>query len=970
MVEEKKIVDVCLKPGYVIFGGATVLFLSLRKAFCVRLFQFSKKIFSILIICFGSCLVTAQSLTPINLNCENQVDPLGIDNSFPELSWQIISDNRGVLQTGYRILVSGNLDKINKNIGDVWDTKKENESSSIHIRYAGKILQSNKMYYWKVMVWDNKNNESQWTKASSWQMGLLNKNDWKDARWIAYAAMPDSLRIVPAEPDRGSKKLKAINDVLPLMRKDFMVKKALKKATVFISGLGQFEMHLNGNKVGDHFLDPSWTEYTKEALYVTFDVTKQLNTGQNAIGVMLGNGFYFIPRDRRYRKLTGAYGYPKIICRLALQYKDGTTENIVSDASWKTHRGPVTYTSIYGGEDYNANLEQAGWDKAPFNDKSWNQVKVTDGPPELRSQMSGHVKVEQIFTPKKITEINDSVVVYDLGQNASGIPEITVKGKKGDTVRIFPAELLKADGTANQRATGSPHYDDYVLKGGAAETWHPRFTYYGFRYLQIERVALPIASNSHRLPVILSVKGLHIRNDAKTVGTFECSNELFNRTFTLINWAIKSNLMNVLTDCPHREKLGWLEQAHLMGNSIQYNYDVTNFFKKTVHDMMASQTPEGLIPEIAPEHVAFDFPDGMFRDSPEWGSAGVLLPWYLYRWYGDSEILKESYPMMQKYIAYLQTRAKDNILSEGLGDWYDLGPNHPGVSQLTPMGITGTAIYYYDLNVVSKIAALLGKENEASHYDKLAAEVRQSFNAKFFNKETKEYGTGSQTANAMAVFMKLVEPQYKEDVVQNIVKDIRQRNNSLTSGDIGYRYLLKVLDDEGRSDVIFEMNNRTDVPGYGYQLAKGATSLTESWQALSSVSNNHLMLGHLMEWFYAELAGIRQSDSSVAFKNIIIRPEPVGDVSYAKATYQSAYGLIVSDWKKTNHDFKLKVTIPANTTATIYLPANASSVIDEGISSIHNREDMKFEGFEKGKVLVKVGSGNYTFIVKHQQTNK
>ncbi|HEY5393417.1 MAG TPA: family 78 glycoside hydrolase catalytic domain, partial [Hanamia sp.] len=814
--------------------------------------------------------------------------------------------------------------------------------------------------------WDNKNNESQWSKTSSWQMGLLNKNDWKDARWIAYAAMPDSLRIVPAEPDRGSKKLKAINDVLPLMRKDFMVKKALKKATVFISGLGQFEMHLNGNKVGDHFLDPSWTEYKKEALYVTFDVTKQLKTGQNAIGVMLGNGFYFIPRDRRYRKLTGAYGYPKIICRLALQYKDGTTENIVSDASWKTHRGPVTYASIYGGEDYNANLEQAGWDTAPFNDKSWNPVKVTDGPPEIRSQMSGHVKVEQIFTPKKITEINDSVVVYDLGQNASGIPEITVKGKKGDTVRIVPAELLKADGTANQRATGSPHYDDYVLKGGAAETWHPRFTYYGFRYLQIERVALPTASNSHHLPTILSVKGLHIRNDAKTVGTFECSNELFNRTFTLINWAIKSNLMNVLTDCPHREKLGWLEQTHLMGNSIQYNYDVANFFRKTVHDMMASQTPEGLIPEIAPEYVAFDFPDGMFRDSPEWGSAGVLLPWYLYRWYGDSEIVRESFPMMQKYIAYLQTRAKDNILSEGLGDWYDLGPNHPGVSQLTPMGITGTAIYYYDLNVVSKIATLLGKENEASHYDKLAAEVRQSFNAKFFNKETKEYGTGSQTANAMAVFMKLVEPQYKEDVVQNIVKDIRQRNNSLTSGDIGYRYLLKVLDDEGRSDVIFEMNNRTDVPGYGYQLAKGATSLTESWQALSSVSNNHLMLGHLMEWFYAGLAGIRQSDSSVAFKNIIIRPEPVGDVSYAKATYQSAYGLIASDWKKEDHLFKLKVTIPANTTATIYLPADASSVIDEGNSSIHNREDMKFEGFEKGKALVKVGSGNYTFIVKHQ----
>ncbi len=934
-------------------------------SFLPRIFwKVAVKFFSLIILCFSSLLVAAQSLTPVNLTCENQVDPLGIDNAFPELSWQIISAQRGVLQTAYRILVSDNIANINQNVGDVWDTKKEDKSSSTHIRYAGKALQANKTYYWKVMVWDNKNNISHWSKTAVWQMGLLSKKDWKNARWITYSTLPDSLRIVPGEEGKGKKKRPPLNDVLPLVRKQFVVKKTLEKATVFISGLGQFEMHLNGVKVGDQFLDPTWTEYKKEAMYVTFDVTKQLKPGENAIGVMLGNGFYFITRDRRYRKLTNAYGFPKMICRLVLEYKDGSTENIVSDASWKTHKGPITYTSIYGGEDYNANLEQTGWDKAPFNDKNWKPVQITDGPPELHSQMSGHVKVEETFTGKKITKINDSVIVYDLGQNASGIPEITVKGNKGDTVRIVPAELLNEDGTANQRATGSPHYDDYILKGGAAETWHPRFTYYGFRYLQIEKAALPSASNLHHLPTILAVKGLHIRNDAKTVGTFECSNELFNRTFTLINWAIKSNLMNVLTDCPHREKLGWLEQAHLMSNSIQYNYDVHNYFRKTVHDMMAAQTPQGLIPEIAPEYVVFNFGNGMFRDSPEWGSAGILLPWYLYRWYGDSEILKESYPMMQKYIAYLKTKAKDNILSQGLGDWYDLGPNHPGVSQLTPMGITGTAIYYYDLNVISKIATLFGKENEASDYDKLAAEVRKSFNEKFFNKETKEYGSGSQTANAMAVYMKLVEPQYKEAVVQNIVKDIRQHNNSLTSGDVGYRYLLKVLDDEGRSYVIYEMNNRKDVPGYGYQLAKGATSLTESWQALSSVSNNHLMLGHLMEWFYAGLAGIRQSDNSVAFKNIIIRPEPVGDITSVKATYQSVYGLIASNWEKVNHEFKLKVSIPANTSATIYLPADSSSVIEEGNSSIHDRDDVKLAGYEKGKALVKIGSGAYTFIVK------
>lgn len=925
-----------------------------------------KKYYFFLLFCFITGRLFAQTLTVINLTCENKIDPLGIDKVSPDLSWQIVSDQRGTLQTAYQILVSSNPENINRNIGDVWDTKRVNNSTSIHIHYAGKPLQSTKTYYWKVMIWDNKNNASNWSEPAIWQMGLLSKNDWKGAQWIAYEKMPDSLRVVPAEPGKGSKKWQNINDVLPLMRKTFAVKKPVKKATLFLSGLGQFELSLNGAKVGDHFLDPGWTEYKKEALYVPFDVTNQLKQGANAIGVMLGNGFYFIPRDRRYRKLTGAYDYPKMICRLAVEYKDGSSENIISDASWKTHKGPVTYTSIYGGEDYNANLEQPGWATASFNDKNWKPVVVVDGIKQLRAQMSEPIKVMQIFSPQKMTKVKDSIVVYDFGQNASAIPQITVRGKKGDTVRIIPTELLNEDGTANQRATGSPHYYDYVLKGGEAETWQPRFTYYGFRYIQVERAVPRGDANTNHLPAIIDAKGLHIRNSTQRTGTFECSDTLFNHTYTLIDWGIKSNMMSVLTDCPHREKLGWLEQVHLMGNSIQYNYDMASFFRKTVRDMMDAQTPEGLVPEIAPEYVLFDFAGGMFRDSPEWGSTSILLPWYLYQWYGDTEVLKESYPMMQRYIAYLKTKAKDNILSQGLGDWYDLGPNLPGVSQLTPMGITGTAIYYYDLNIISKIARLLGKEKEAVDYDTLAARVKYSFNKTFFNKETKQYGTGSQTANAMAVYMHLVEPQYKEEVVENIVKDIRSRNNNLTSGDIGYRYLLKVLDDEGRSDVIFDMNSRTDVPGYGYQLAKGATALTESWQALPSVSNNHLMLGHLMEWFYAGLAGIRQSDSSIAFKKIVIRPEPVGDITAAKANYQSSYGLISSEWKKQQDVFELKVNIPANTSAVIYLSAYNSSVITESDKLVRDRNDMKLVGYKNGKALISVGSGSYTFTVQEK----
>lgn len=380
--------------------------------------------------------------------------------------------------------------------------------------------------------------------------------------------------------------------------------------------------------------------------------------------------------------------------------------------------------------------------------------------------------------------------------------------------------------------------------------------------------------------------------------------------------------------------------------------------------MMVAQTAEGLVPEISPEYVKFDYGNGMFRDSPEWGSNSIILPWYLYQWYGEKDLLKESYPMMQKYISYLRSKATDNILSQGLGDWYDLGPNPPGVSQLTPVGVTATAIYYYDLNIVSKVATLLGKKPDADNYNKLAAAVKTSFNKKFFNQDTKQYATGSQTANAMAVYMDLVEPQNKNLVIENIVKNLRANNNALTAGDIGYRYLLRVLEDAGRSDVIFDMNSRADVPGYGYQLQRDATALTESWQALQTVSNNHLMLGHLMEWFYSGLGGIRQSGNSIAFHNIEIKPEPVGDITWAKTNYRSPYGLISSAWQKQNNAFELSVEIPANATATIFLPANNLSSITEENRSVENRSDIKFAGFENGKAKIKAGSGSYKFLVK------
>lgn len=885
----------------------------------------------IIVFFFLQTITGLSQLSVANLQIENRANPLGVDNVKPVLSWQLQSNQKNVLQTAYQILVSDNEELLNKNIGNTWDSKKVTTNTSIQVEYKGKRLVSTKKYYWKVKVWDNKGNTTGWSTISSWQMGLLQKEDWTKAKWIGYDEIVDSLRIVPLMHQSGKKSWGARRNILPLLRKEFAVAKKIKSATVFICGLGHFELFVNGKKIGDHFLDPGWTNYSKQAQYVTFDITNKLQQGKNAIGVMLGNGFFYIP-GQRYRKMTGAYGHPKMIIRSVIEYTDGIIANIISDESWKTASSPIIFSSIFGGEDYDAGLEQQDWNTSSFNDAAWKQVIITTGPQELNSQMQEPLKILQKFPVVNKKEFTKAITVYDVGQNFSGIPSIRVSGNQGDTIKIYCAELLNADGTANQKATGSPSYFTYILNGRGEESWQPQFTYTGFRYMQVECISKEGATV---LPQVKNIEGLHIRNAATSIGSFNSSNELFNKTNTLIDWAIKSNTVSVFTDCPHREKLGWLEQTHLMGESVQYKYDIAALCKKVVKDMMSAQYADGKIPEISPEFTAFTPP---FDESPEWGSAAIILPWYNYQWYGDKQTLNGAYDMMKRYLMYLKNTSTDNILSHGLGDWFDIGPKKSGFAQMTKMGVTATATFYYDLTIMIEVAKLLKKTADIKMYQQLAAQVKQSFNDHFFDKQKLQYDSASQTANAMALYMGLVEPVNKKAVIDALVKDIQSRNNALTAGDIGYRYVLRALEDAGRSDIIFDMNSRDDVPGYGFQLKHGATALTESWQAYESVSNNHFMLGHLMEWFYAGLAGIKQASNAVAYNKIEIRPQPVGDVKNASASFQSPYGEIKSDWKISNGLFELQVSIPVNTTATIFLPGD--------------------------KLPLKTGSGNYYYKIK------
>ena len=903
------------------------------------------------------------------LKCENFVNPIGIDITHPRLSWQITSERRNVLQSAYRILVSEDPDKLASGVGEIWDSKKVKSDQSILIRYDGNILKSSTIYYWKVMVWDNSENASEWSETAAWQTGLLSHTDWKGAEWICFEDMPASMRIVPGihgnGNDLGNKGLQ--RPVIPYFRKAFSVSKKIKSATLYISGLGQYDAWINGNKAGKAFLAPGWTDYDKTIFYNTYDVTGYLQHGENVIGAIVGNGFNNIDRER-YRKLVIAFGTPKMICRLQIRYADGSTENIISDSSWKTSSSPVTYTSIYGGEDYDGRLEQAGWNETGFDDSCWKDVIIAESPRgTLKPETDYPVAVMDTIVVKDLYRISDDRYLYDFGQNVSGIFEISVSGKKGQVIRLLPGELINNDKTINQNATGKWHYYTYTLNGERVETWQPKFTYYGFRYMQVEGAVSESDAISDSLPAIVELKMLHTRNSSPPNGTFECSDKLFNSICHLINEAVRSNLQSVLTDCPHREKLGWLEQTYLMGSSVNYNFDIYHLCNKLIRDMEDAQTAEGLIPSIAPEYVLFE---GAFRDSPEWGSASVIMPWLIYKWYGDPKVMEEAWPMMVRYVEYLSDKAEDHILAYGLGDWYDLGPQRPGFAQLTPVSLTATATYYYDLKLLSEMAELLGKTNEENNYAEQAELVRTAFNNKFFDKDKMIYATGSQTAMAMPLCMGIVESKYRDKVFLNLVDSIDLHDKALTAGDIGFHYLVKALTEGGASQLLFDMNNRDDVPGYGYQLKKGATALTESWQALESVSNNHLMLGHLMEWFYNGLGGIRQEVKSAGFRNIVIKPATAVDLSHVKTDFNSPYGIIHSEWKISNGNLYMDIRIPANTTAEIYIPSEPGSQIFENNTPISQIKEIRFLREENGYTVLKAGSGSYKFMVvsKKQRT--
>ena len=682
-------------------------------------------------------------------------------------------------------------------------------------------------------------------------------------------------------------------------------------------------------------------------------------------------------QSNRFTKFKGSFGPLKAIAQLRLEYADGSVEIVGTDEQWRTPAGPLTFCSVYGGEDFDARLVQPGWDKINFNDTKWSPAQVTAGPGgELKglSCAAPPIRAFEIHKPVSTRTLTNGDALFDLGQNASHMFRFQASGPAGSVIRIYPAELIKDDGTVNQSSMGAgrrgPVFCEFTKATDGVEAFAPKFFYAGCRYVQAH-FTIPSPGSATLSPSdgkrdgvrgnhsrIKSLEGIVVHSASAPVGEFECSNPLFNRIRQLVHWAQRSNMMSLMTDCPHRERLGWLEEDHLNGPSLRYEFDLAQLFTKQMHDMADAQTAAGLIPNIAPEYTVFK---GGFRDSPEWGSAYVLVPWQQYEFAGDLDLLRQHYDGMKRYVAYLGRHTTNHIADFGLGDWYDIGPKLPGVAQLTPIALTATAFYQHDTWILSEVAALLGRPDEAKQFSNQAEVIRAAFNETFFNATNATYATGSQTANAIPLVMNLCESSNRVAVVEAIVRDVRSRSNAVSAGDVGYRYLLRALAEGGRSDVIFEMNNQSDKPGYGYQLKLGATTLTEAWNARPGASQNHFMLGQIEEWFYHDLAGIRSDPAGPGFKKIIIAPEPVGDLTWVKASYESIRGKIISDWKHDGKKFTLHVKIPANTTATVYLPARNETTVSERGKPVGKSQGVKFLRLENHRAVFAIPSGEYFF---------
>ena len=859
------------------------------------------KSFFFCIFCFLTGFVQAQ-VTPIELRCEYLQSPLGVDVPNPRLTWQLHDNRYGAVQLGYRVIVGTDSVAVANGTGDIWDSRKVESDAMIAV-YNGKVIEPFTRYFWRVEIWD-KDNAIRTSCVTSFESGMVQQSNWKGA-WISdgHTTSGNSINVKPA----------------PYFRKEFEMVKKIKSARAYIAAAGLYELYINGELIGNHRLDPTYTHFDRRNLYVTHDVTNILQNGENALGVLLGNGWY-------NHQSTAVWFFhrapwrdrPTFCMDLRITYEDGTVETIKSERDWKTSLSPIIFNSIYTGEHYDARLEQPGWNKVGFDASKWTDAVYRQAPSQnIVSQQLHPIRNVEKIPVKSFKKMSDRRYNYDLGRNIAGVTKLRAKGEAGTIIRIVHSEIMRPNDSIDIRNIAE-HYrpkddsdpfstDIFILSGNGEEEFMPRFNYKGFQYVEVS-ADKPITLTKE------SLEGWFMHSDVPPVGHVETSNTLINRIWFAANNSYLSNLFGYPTDCPHREKNGWTGDGNYAVDLGLFNFDGITIYEKWLADHRDEQQDNGLLPNIIPTSGwGLDWATG-----PDWTGSVAIVPWAVYQFYGDSRLLNDMYDNIKRYVNWVTERSPTGLSNIGLGDWVP-------VKSQTPQQYTTTVYYYRVVTILAETAQLFDKQDDYLTYSALAEKIKIAFNKEYLNRETAVYHDGNQTEMSTALLWGLVPEELRTRVAANLAKRVVEVDNShIDVGLLGSKSIFHALSENGYYDLAYTIASQKTYPSLGYLIEKdNATTLYEFWQAIGEVkeaSLNHIMFGEISAWFYKALGGINSDPSNPGFKHILLTPKFVTDLNFANISYNSPRGKIVSHWERKKGKIMYNVVIPANSSAKLTLP--------------------------------------------------
>jgi alpha-L-rhamnosidase len=901
------------------------------------------------------------SRAPRRLRCEYLENPLGLDELRPRLSWELDDPRRGAMQSAYQIQVATSPQLLADNAPDIWDSAQLESEQSIQIEYAGPPLESRRTYYWRVRTWDAEGEASPWSRIQWWEMGLLESKFWK-GQWIGPIVSEDDKAMAPS----------------PYLRKKFPWKGRLRRARLYATAKGIYELHLNGRRVGQDRFAPGWTEYHHRLAYQTYDVTDLIKQGDNVIGAILGDGWYgghvAAFQNRRI------YGpAPKLLAQLELELEDGRTQTVATGEDWRITTGPILRSDFMRGEHYDARLELGNWSEAGYDDGKW---KLPEAEPldqlHLVAQAMPPVRPMHRLIAKSRTQVRPGVWIFDLGQNMVGNVRLKVTGQAGQTVTLRYGEMLNPDGslyTDNYRTALS--WDQYTLKGprgnlygppsATEEIYEPHFTFKGFRYVEVS--GYPAAGGE---PPLTAIEGVVLYSANDPTGEFECSDPLLNQLQSNIVWGQRGNFLEVPTDCPQRdERLGWMGDAQVFVRTACFNMDVAAFFTKWMKDVELAQREDGAFPDVVPDTLVLR--EGVSENfgRPAWADAGIVIPWTLYLCYGDQRILERHYDAMARWIDYCRSNSEGLIRPDGgYGDWLS-------IDAPTPTDLLNTAWFAHSTRLMARIATVLGRDEDAAAYLGLFQEIRDAFHHRFVTPAARVCGE-TQTAYLLALAFDLLPEAQRPAALEQLVRNIEQRQNHLSTGFVGTPWLLPVLSENGRLDKAFTLLHQTTFPSWLFAVTHGATTIWERWdgwtpekgfQSPGMNSFNHYAYGAVGQWIYQTIGGIDLQEKHPGYKQIIIRPRPLeSGLTFARTAYHSIHGTIKTHWTLGKDHWTLAVTLPPNTRATILLPAGSMESITEGGRPIDQAPGLTLCRMEADSVRCEAGAGQYEFIIERMQT--